>query len=64
MILRKEYERSLESMPPDHDFCGIQPGKTYYGKAKLVKCDPGDMILWDSRTVHGGKCGTGDFSHL
>ena len=46
------------------DFLPIQPGQTYWEKGKLVKCDPGDMILWDSRTVHGGKLGKGDFSHL
>lgn len=26
--------------------------------------EPGDLILWDSRTIHGGKVGTGDCSHL
>lgn len=25
---------------------------------KLVECDPGDMIIWDSRTIHGGLVGT------
>lgn len=25
------------------------------GTGKLVECDAGDLILWDSRTVHGGK---------
>jgi len=25
---------------------------------KLVECEPGDMIIWDSRTVHGGLVGT------
>lgn len=25
------------------------------GKGKVVECDAGDLILWDSRTVHGGK---------
>lgn len=24
-------------------------------KGVLVECDAGDLILWDSRTVHGGK---------
>ena len=25
------------------------------GKKDLVECDAGDLVLWDSRTVHGGK---------
>ena len=25
----------------------------------MVKCDAGDLILWDSRTIHGGKVGSG-----
>lgn len=30
------------------------------GKGVLVECDAGDLILWDSRTVHGGKICTPD----
>jgi ectoine hydroxylase-related dioxygenase (phytanoyl-CoA dioxygenase family) len=26
----------------------------------LIEADPGDLILWDSRTVHGGVVGPGD----
>ncbi len=29
-------------------------------KALLVHADPGDLILWDARTVHGGLVGSGD----
>ena len=25
----------------------------------LVEAEPGDMIIWDSRTIHGGMVGTG-----
>jgi hypothetical protein len=25
------------------------------GKGELVECDAGDLVLWDSRIVHGGK---------
>jgi len=28
--------------------------------AVLLLCEPGDLILWDSRTVHGGLVGTGE----
>jgi len=34
-----------------------------FPQAQLVKADPGDMILWDSRLVHGGYVGTGPASH-
>jgi len=27
-----------------------------------VKANAGDMILWDSRTVHGGRVGNGECS--
>jgi len=29
------------------------------GKGKLVEAKAGDLILWDSRTVHGGFIGEG-----
>jgi len=29
-------------------------------KGMLVKAQAGDMILWDSRTLHGGRVGTGE----
>ena len=25
------------------------------GTGQLIECEAGDLILWDSRTVHGGK---------
>merc|ERR1712066_587650 len=30
------------------------------GDALLLLAEPGDLILWDSRTIHGGVVGTGD----
>eukprot|EP00927_Polykrikos_kofoidii_P039521 TRINITY_DN33880_c0_g1_i1.p1 TRINITY_DN33880_c0_g1~~TRINITY_DN33880_c0_g1_i1.p1 ORF type:complete len:354 (+),score=31.34 TRINITY_DN33880_c0_g1_i1:64-1125(+) len=41
------------------DFCTLP--KDYYttDRSKLVTAQAGDLILWDSRTVHGGKVGTG-----
>ena len=32
----------------------------YQKRATLIKADPGDLILWDSRTIHGGWVGTGE----
>ena len=31
----------------------------FKGKNKLVKGRAGDLILWDSRTIHGGIVGPG-----
>merc|ERR1711879_949257 len=31
----------------------------YQGKGKLVLAEPGDLILWDGRTIHGGRVGLG-----
>eukprot|EP00300_Choanocystis_sp_HF-7_P016643 c19475_g1_i2.p2 GENE.c19475_g1_i2~~c19475_g1_i2.p2 ORF type:complete len:103 (+),score=10.69 c19475_g1_i2:588-896(+) len=30
------------------------------GQGMLVQASPGDMILWDSRTIHGGRVGSGN----
>jgi len=40
----------------DKEFCD------FYGKGQLVNAQAGDMILWDSRTIHGGRVGTGEVS--
>jgi len=34
--------------------------KEYQKRATLIKADPGDLILWYSRTIHGGWVGTGE----
>mmetsp|Transcript_44384 Transcript_44384/g.87709 ORF Transcript_44384/g.87709 Transcript_44384/m.87709 type:complete len:192 (-) Transcript_44384:249-824(-) len=49
------------------DWCVLHPHidtSTYAGDSsvagrRLVLAEPGDLILWDSRTVHGGVVGTG-----
>jgi len=35
---------------------GLDP---HHGKAKLLLAKAGDLILWDSRLIHGGRVGTG-----
>jgi len=32
----------------------------YIGTGILLEADPGDLILWDSRVIHGGLVGTGE----
>ena len=39
---------------------GAKPGRRRrIFEATLAYAEPGDLILWDSRTVHGGRVGTG-----
>ncbi|KAK3257300.1 hypothetical protein CYMTET_33608 [Cymbomonas tetramitiformis] len=40
------------------DWCPLEESSV--GEAELVKAWAGDLILWDSRTVHGGKVGNGE----
>merc|ERR1711972_131322 len=39
------------------DWC---PLYGYESDAVLLLAEPGDLILWDSRTIHGGLVGTGE----
>eukprot|EP00040_Diaphanoeca_grandis_P039308 m.258732 g.258732 ORF g.258732 m.258732 type:complete len:312 (-) comp36976_c0_seq1:230-1165(-) len=41
------------------DWCPLKRNDPMYSDAKLLLADEGDLILWDSRTVHGGVVGTG-----
>jgi ectoine hydroxylase-related dioxygenase (phytanoyl-CoA dioxygenase family) len=42
------------------DWCPIPKSDVeLYDKQILLHAEPGDLILWDSRTVHGGVVGTG-----
>lgn len=42
------------------DFCTLFGNDPLQKNAKLVLANAGDLILWDSRTVHGGLVGTGN----
>lgn len=61
-VLRREYADQLAKNKSD--FLLVKEGKSYHGQGQLVLAQPGDLILWDSRTVHGGVVGSGDMSHL
>ena len=45
------------------DWCPlpIRSNPTIYEQAMLIEAEAGDLILWDSRTIHGGRVGTGSF---
>ena len=41
------------------DWCPLYQGDPMYNDAILLHADAGDLVLWDSRTVHGGRVGSG-----
>ena len=47
------------AMSHNDDWVRLSEGDSLQGKGTLVTCSAGDLILWDSRTIHGGLIGTG-----
>ena len=43
------------------DFVQLNPNDKYIGTGKLLIVEPGSLILWDSRTIHGGYVGKGPY---
>jgi len=41
------------------DFCVVKHSDPMQNEGKLLLAEAGDLILWDSRTVHGGLVGNG-----
>jgi ectoine hydroxylase-related dioxygenase (phytanoyl-CoA dioxygenase family) len=37
------------------DWLELHNNDPFIGKGVLVECEAGDLILWDSRSVHGGQ---------
>jgi len=54
-----EFKERYPSMKGIGDWCPLDGNDPLYQDAMLIKASPGDLILWDSRTIHGGKVGTG-----
>ena len=70
----------LEVVPRSHtpeakaDLCREYPHLKYtgdwcpldrsYEDAVLLHAEPGDLVLWDSRTIHGGRVGDGQVESL
>jgi len=44
----------------DDDWLVMRDREPFPLEGMLVKASAGDMILWDSRTIHGGRVGTGE----
>ncbi len=60
VVLPRSHERHERIVPPDetHDYYGIDaddPHLDGLGEARLVCARAGDLILWDSRTVHASE---------
>ena len=43
------------------DWVPLKEGDQFWEKGQLVKASAGDLILFDSRTIHGGRVGTGEY---
>lgn len=41
------------------DWLELAHNDPFIGQGQLIRANPGDFILWDSRTVHGGFVGSG-----
>jgi ectoine hydroxylase-related dioxygenase (phytanoyl-CoA dioxygenase family) len=56
-VFKKRYPRMVS--PMTGDWCVLGRDDPIQGTGKLLTCCAGDLILWDSRTVHGGHVGKG-----
>ena len=56
------FKNRYPSMKGKGDWCLLSRDDLLYNDAVLLLAEPGDLILWDSRTVHGGRVGTGNCS--
>mmetsp|Transcript_115108 Transcript_115108/g.358476 ORF Transcript_115108/g.358476 Transcript_115108/m.358476 type:complete len:332 (+) Transcript_115108:52-1047(+) len=55
---KDEFRRKHPHMRASGDWCPCDEEELNQ-KAMLLRAAPGDLILWDARTVHGGLIGTG-----
>lgn len=55
---KADFKRTHPHMRMSGDWCPCND-EDLKQKAVLVHAMPGDLVLWDARTVHGGKVGTG-----
>lgn len=56
---KSEIKQRYPKWKQSGDWCPIPKRDPLYAEQLLVEAEPGDLILWDSRTVHGGVVGTG-----
>ena len=56
-IIRRDHPEHRESS----HFCKVTPDN-YKGATVLIEANAGDLILWDSRLIHGGTVGSASVS--
>ena len=54
------YRERYPKMKNGGDWCVLEKKDPLQGTGKLLLAEPGDLIIWDSRTVHGGVVGPGE----
>jgi ectoine hydroxylase-related dioxygenase (phytanoyl-CoA dioxygenase family) len=57
------FRRKYPEMAQRGHFCPLGRRDKLWKKTMLLLADPGDLVLWDSRTVHGGLVGKGPTNH-
>lgn len=58
---KEEFKRTHPHMRSKGDWCPCDDDNLQQ-QALLLHAEPGDLILWDARTVHGGLVGSGEHS--
>ena len=56
---KADFKQRYPGLRSRGDWCLLDSDDSSYNDTVLLLTDPGDLILWDSRTVHGGHVGTG-----
>jgi len=54
---KKQYCEQNPEIARRGDFILVDRSSSHCEGALLLECNPGDLILWDSRTIHGGTVG-------
>lgn len=54
-----DFKKNYQHLAGAGDWCPLHSDDPNYDKTILLCCESGDLILWDSRTIHGGHVGTG-----
>mmetsp|Transcript_23615 Transcript_23615/g.34342 ORF Transcript_23615/g.34342 Transcript_23615/m.34342 type:complete len:312 (-) Transcript_23615:574-1509(-) len=57
---KEDFRKRYPKMKYSGDWCPLRQKDPMQGSGQLVLAQAGDLILWDSRTIHGGVLGTGE----
>jgi ectoine hydroxylase-related dioxygenase (phytanoyl-CoA dioxygenase family) len=56
--VKENFKKDYPSYEFSDNFLVLSSEDKLQGTGKLLLAKAGDLILWDSRTVHGGRVGT------